>query len=405
MAVKRGQIMMTLGIILILVGVVLYLFVFDFATSGKAVWTLDKLEKDCRVKDRIEIDNNGSDVIVFDSYTFRSLQPDDTVFIKDTVLKMEYNSTVGKTVVWFESSGHGRIKNWTRLQEDVLFAFKSTSDGHAAYLFFDGDVTSDLEQGEEIGIELTISGTKDLKEFITQLGDPEGDEALGLSTDDIIDIGSFEQYGMILVIAGAAMIGVGAFFNFKLDREAKPAAAGDGAEAAPKREVATGAPTRQTKCPACGNAIAIAAGATSITCSSCGRSYQIGAGATGAAAQRPSAAAPQKASQTKCPGCGTMISVPAGAASIRCHGCGRSYNVGGGAQRAPAAAPRPPAGAAAGVQRPPAGAPAGAARPPAGAPAGGARSTRCPGCGGNIVIPPGVKSVTCPSCRQSFRVG
>ena len=46
MAVKRGQIIMTLGIILMLVSVVLYLFVFDFATSGKAVWTMDELEKD-----------------------------------------------------------------------------------------------------------------------------------------------------------------------------------------------------------------------------------------------------------------------------------------------------------------------------------------------------------------------
>jgi len=397
MAVKRGQIIMTLGIILMLVGMVFYLFIFDFLTAGEAVWTMDELESSFFFspdKDIIDINGTGVEVIDWDeSITdFNGLDPGDTVFIKDKVLAFLYNSSLKKTVVWFKSSGIGmaKIKDPDHLHRDVILALDE-NDQHHPYLFFDGDITGDLTAGQVIAIELTIGGVKGKSEFIEALGKPVDEDSKGLSTDEIIDIETFQLMGLILIIAAAALIGVGAFFNFKLDAEKRPAAAGEAA-AAPRKEVAGGAPTRQTKCPACGAGIPITPGATSIKCGSCGRSYQIGAGATGAAAPRRPAAA-QAARQTKCPGCGTMISVTPGASTIKCHGCGRSYNVGGGAQR-PAA---PPAAAA----RPPAAAP----RPPAGAPPPGARQSRCPGCGGNIVIPAGSKNVTCPTCKQSFRVG
>jgi len=398
MAVKRGQIIMTLGIILMLVGMVFYLFIFDFLTAGEAVWTMDELESSFFFDPTTKIEN-GTEVVVWsESITdFDGLDPGDTVFIKDNVEAFLYNDTLGKTVVWFKSSGIGlaKIRDSDHLHRDVVLALEDDDDGHHPYLFFDGDITGDLTAGQVIAIELTIGGVKGDSEFLEPLGNPQDDESKGLSTDDIIDIETFQMMGLILIIVAGVLIGVGAFFNFKLDAVAKPAAAGEAA-AAPRKEVAGGAPTRQTKCPACGAGIPITPGATSIKCGSCGRAYQIGAGATGGAAaqRRPAPAAAHAARQTKCPGCGTIISVPPGASNIKCHGCGRSYNVGGGAQR-PAA---PPATAA----RQPAAAP----RPAAGAPQQpGARQSRCPGCGGNIVIPAGVKSVTCPSCKQSFRVG
>ena len=397
MAVKRGQIIMTLGIILMLVGMVFYLFIFDFLTAGEAVWTMDELESSFFFSPKVQINDTGDDEVVWSECItdFNGLDPGDTVFIKDKVYAFLYNDTLGKTVVWFKSSGIGmaKIKDPSHLHRDVIWALEDEDDGHHPYLFFDGDITGDLTAGQMIAIELTIGGVKGKSEFIEALGKPLDEKSKGLSTDDIIDIETFQIMGLVLIIAAAALIGVGAFFNFKLDVEKRPEAAGE-AGAAPRKEVAGGAPTRQTKCPACGAGIPITPGATSIKCGSCGRSYQIGAGATGAAPRGPPApAAAQAARQTKCPGCGTMISVTPGASTIRCHGCGRSYNVGGGAQRTAA----PPAATA--------GPPAAAPRPAAGAPQPGARQSRCPGCGGNIVIPAGSKNVTCPTCKQSFRVG
>jgi len=392
MAVKLGQIIITLGIILMLLGVIFYVFIFDFLTAGQAVWTMDELEDKFYFKEGTPIIVGGVRTINWNKTTrdFRDLGPGDTVYLKDIVADFQYNSTFEKTLVWFRSTGmgQGKIKDAKNLHRDVILAMNSTSDNHKPYLFFDGDVTGDLTKGQVIAIELKIGGVKDDGEYIEQLGEPLEGGAEGVSTSDVIDIDMFQMMGLILIIAGGALLGVGAFIHFKKDAEKRPAAgAGD---ATPRKEVAGGVPTRQTKCPACGAGIPIAPGATSIKCGSCGRSYQIGAGATGAAAQRPPAAPAQAARQTKCPGCGTMISVPPGASNIKCHGCGRSYNVGGGAQRPAAAAPRPPAGAP---------------QQPAGAQQAGARQSRCPGCGGNIVIPAGAKNVSCPSCKQSFRVG
>ncbi len=395
MAVKLGQIIITLGVILMLVGVVFYIFIFDFLTAGEAVWTMDEMEGKFYFKPKMT-GPPGSRIVDWDRSIrdFRDLGPGDTVFLKDNIADFQYNSTLGKTLVWFKSTGmgDGKIKDPDNLHRDVALALCSTADRHKPYVFFDGDVTGDLTKGQVIAIEMKVAGVKDDSEYLQQLGDPmdEG-EAKGLSSSDVIDIETFLTMGLILIIAGGACLGVGAFIHFKKDVEKKPAAAG--AANAPKKEVAGGAPTRQTKCPACGAGIPIPPGAASIKCASCGKSYQIGAGASGAAAQRRPAAAPaQAARQQKCPGCGTMIAIPPGASTIKCTGCGRSYNIGG-AQR-PAAAP-------AAAQRQPGAAPQQQAAPQQ----AGARQSRCPGCGGNIVIPAGAKNVTCPSCKQSFRVG
>ncbi|MCI0497907.1 MAG: LSD1-type zinc finger protein [Thermoplasmata archaeon] len=390
----KGQVLLTLGIILALVGMLFYFFMFGFVTMNRPVWTMEELEKDYKV-DTVEEVHGTQTVLVLESYFFKSVDKGSIIYVRDTVEEVEYNSEVGKTVVWFESTGAGRINDWSDLSDGSALSLDKPTSGNQSrglqpFLFFEGDMRSTLKKGAEIGLRINVAGSTNAREYIKQQGEPGADEDAGFTEEDIIDISLYSLLGMVMMIAGGALAGVGAFLTF-VKKEGAKAPAGAVATEQPTRQVASGAPVRQTKCPACGSLISIPPGATSIKCGSCHRSYQIGGSAAGrpaapagapAAAQRPATPPAGGVRQTKCPGCGSAITIPPGATTIRCGSCGRSYNIGGAAPRAPAAAQRPAA-----------------------APAAGARQAKCPACGSAISIPAGATTIACPSCRRSFKVG
>ncbi|HID74157.1 MAG TPA: hypothetical protein EYP43_03805 [Thermoplasmata archaeon] len=372
-AMMKGQVMMTLGIIVVLIGVVFYMFMFNFVTMNRPVWTMAQLADDYVVQTIPEVIGNRT-IQVPVVYYFKSVNSGSVIYVRDVVKEVEYNGRVGKSVVWFESTGKGRIGNWSELRNESALSLELPD--MIPFLYFDGDVSTKLKAGADVGIRIEVVGSTEKQEYIKQEGEPGEGADLGLSADDIIDVGLYQTIGLAMLGAGAALAGLGAYLTFVRKEAAKEPVAAGAAPAKPTRVVAAGPAVRHTKCPTCGASIAIAPGATTIQCQSCGRSYQIGGAGT---AQRAAAAGgrPQpQARQTKCPGCGAMIAIPPGATTIRCQSCGRMYSVGGAA-----------------------------AQPQATRPQMGARQAKCPSCGATIAIPPGATTVSCQSCGSAFRIG